>query len=158
MLSFYILNEKLHGTESWRSWLYLSYPINSMPFMELKVHCNAHKKLPLDLILRHLNPAHVLQFNIIPTGDPMLQKFSSLEGSPSNEWYSFYCILWSCLTDARCIRTAVVCLTLPMAFTCGWCFVKVWLKMAVTEFFLLSNDLQQCIEILVPLCEWQIII
>ena len=53
--------------------------------MKLKVHCNAHKKLPLDLILRQLNPAHVLQFNIILTGAPIFRKFSSLEGYTSNE-------------------------------------------------------------------------
>ena len=32
--------------------------------MKLKVHCNAHKKLPVDHILRQLNPAHVLQFSL----------------------------------------------------------------------------------------------
>ena len=127
-----------------------------MSFVKLKVHCDAHKRLPLDLFLRQLNLASVLQFNIILTGAPVFHKFSSLEGSLSYEWYDIYCILWSCLTDAHCIRTAVVYLTLPMAFTCSWCFVKVWLKIAVTESFLLSNDLQQCSKILVPLYEWQI--
>ena len=52
------------------------------------------------------------------------QKFSSLEGFPSYKWYKFYCILWSCLTDAHCIRTAVVSLTLSVAFTCSWLLWK----------------------------------
>lgn len=46
-----------------------------MPFMKLKGHCNVRKRLPLGLMLRQLNPAHVLQFNIILTGVPIFQKF-----------------------------------------------------------------------------------
>jgi len=45
-----------------------------MPFMKLKVHCIAHKRLSLDLILRQLNPTYTLHFNIILTGAPIFPK------------------------------------------------------------------------------------
>ena len=42
-----------------------------MPFLKLKVLCNAHKRLSLDLILRQMNLAHTHHFNITLTGAPV---------------------------------------------------------------------------------------